>query len=79
MERALNAKGHAGSAACPSLKPPIPNTLPTASREKSPMNDLKELNPISNGLQESHEDPLGFIYPTYIGPHRQKPREISGL
>jgi hypothetical protein len=29
------------------------------------MNNLKELNPISNGLQESHEDPPGFIYPTY--------------
>jgi hypothetical protein len=29
------------------------------------MNNLKELNPSSNGLQESHEDPPGFIYPTY--------------
>jgi hypothetical protein len=29
------------------------------------MNDLKELNPISNGLQESPEDPPGFIYPSY--------------
>jgi hypothetical protein len=29
------------------------------------MNNLKELNPISNGLQESSEDPPGFIYPTY--------------
>jgi hypothetical protein len=29
------------------------------------MNNLKELNPISNGLQESSEHRLGFIYPTY--------------
>jgi hypothetical protein len=29
------------------------------------MNNLKELNPISSDLQESHEDPPGFIYPTY--------------
>jgi hypothetical protein len=29
------------------------------------MNNLKELNPISNGLQESSEDSLGFIYPSY--------------
>jgi hypothetical protein len=29
------------------------------------MNNLKELNPISNGLQESHEDPPGFIYSSY--------------
>jgi hypothetical protein len=79
MERALNAKGHAGSAACPSLKPPIPNTLPTASREKSPMNDLKELNPISNGLQESHEDPLGFIYPTYRAAQTETQRDKRSL
>jgi len=38
------------------------------------MNNLKELNPISNGLQESHEDPQGFIYPTY----RAAPTEASG-
>jgi hypothetical protein len=41
------------------------------------MNNLKELNPISNGLQESHEDPQGFIYPTYRAAqtetHRDKP------
>jgi hypothetical protein len=29
------------------------------------MNNLNELNPISNGLQESHEDPQGFIYSSY--------------
>jgi hypothetical protein len=29
------------------------------------MNNLKELNPISDDLQETSEDPPGFIYPTY--------------
>jgi hypothetical protein len=29
------------------------------------MNNLKELNPISNDLQETSEDSPGFIYPTY--------------
>jgi hypothetical protein len=29
------------------------------------MNNHKELNPISNGLQDSHEDPQGFIYSSY--------------
>jgi hypothetical protein len=29
------------------------------------MNNLKEPNPLPNGIQESSEDPLGFIYPTY--------------
>ena len=41
------------------------------------MNNLKELNPISNGLQESHEDPQGFIYPSYqaapTSTHSDKP------
>jgi hypothetical protein len=63
MERAPNAKGHAGSAAC-AHKPSSPNTSPSASREKSLMNNLKVLNSISRGLQETSEDPLEFIYPT---------------
>jgi hypothetical protein len=29
------------------------------------MNNLKERNPVPNGLQESSEDPPGFIYPSY--------------
>ena len=29
------------------------------------MNNLKERNSVLNGLQESSEDPPGFIYPTY--------------
>jgi hypothetical protein len=42
-----------------------PNTLPRASREKSSMNNLKRLNPLPNSLQESSEERLGFIYPSY--------------
>jgi hypothetical protein len=41
------------------------------------MYNLKELNPISNDLQETSEDPPGFIYPTYRAAqtetHRDKP------
>src|SRR5918995_1343613 len=78
MERAPNAKGHAGSAACPSLSShPSPNTLPRASREKSLMHNLKELNPVPTSVQGSSEDPPGFIYPTYRAAqtetHRDKP------
>jgi hypothetical protein len=29
------------------------------------MNNLRELNPVLNGIQGSSEDPPGFIYPTY--------------
>jgi hypothetical protein len=29
------------------------------------MNNLKERNPVPNGIQTSSEDPTGFIYPTY--------------
>jgi hypothetical protein len=29
------------------------------------MNNLKDRNPVPNGLQETSEEPLGFIYPTY--------------
>src|SRR5215207_10419215 len=35
------------------------------------MNNLKELNPISNDLQETSEDPPGFIYPTYRAAHTE--------
>jgi hypothetical protein len=45
------------------------------------MNNLKELNPISNGLQKSSEDPPGFIYPTYQAAqtetHVEKPSQKS--
>jgi hypothetical protein len=57
----------------------MPNTLPKASREKSLMNNLKELNPISNGLQESHEDPQGFIYSSYRAAQTETHRDKSSL
>jgi hypothetical protein len=41
------------------------------------MNNLKELIPVPNGVQESSEEPPGFIYPTYRAAptetHRDKP------
>jgi hypothetical protein len=50
----------------PRSKPPIPEHLAKrASREKSVMNNLKELNPVPTSIQGSSEDPPGFIYPTY--------------
>jgi hypothetical protein len=56
---------------------PSPNTLSTASREKSLMNNLEERILVPNSIQESSEDPLGFIYPTYRAAqtetHRDKP------
>jgi hypothetical protein len=38
------------------------------------MNNLKELNPVLNGVQKSSEDPLGFIYGTY----RAAKTEVKG-
>src|SRR5918994_1738876 len=65
MERALNAKGASCTTGVPLSIHPSPNTLPTASREKSPMNNFKELKPVQTSVQGSSEDPPGFIYPTY--------------
>jgi len=56
-----------------------PNTLPRASREKSPMNNLKELNPVPNSVQGSSEDPPGFIYPTYQAAHTETHRDKPSL
>jgi hypothetical protein len=39
------------------------------------MNNLKELNPISNDLQETSEDPPGFIYPTYRAAQTETQRD----
>jgi hypothetical protein len=39
------------------------------------MNNLKELNPISNDLQETSEDPPGFIYPTYQAAQTEASRD----
>jgi hypothetical protein len=45
------------------------------------MNNLKERNSVLNGLQESSEDPQGFIYPTYQAAqtetHVEKPSPKS--
>jgi hypothetical protein len=43
------------------------------------MNNLKELNPISNDLQESSEDPPGFIYPTYRAAQSETHRDKAPL
>jgi hypothetical protein len=41
------------------------------------MNNLKELTPVPDSVQESLDDPLGFIYPSYRAAqsvtHRDKP------
>jgi hypothetical protein len=77
MERVPNSKGHAGNAACPFSYHP-PRTLYQEHPESRPfMNNVKELNPVSNSLQESSEDPQGFIYPSYraapTSTHSDKP------
>src|SRR5215211_2469521 len=43
------------------------------------MNNLKELNPISNDLQETSEDPPGFIYPTYRAAQTVTKRDMPSL
>jgi transcriptional regulator with XRE-family HTH domain len=42
-----------------------PNTLPRISRDRPFMNNLKERNLVPDSVQESPEDPPGFIYPSY--------------
>jgi hypothetical protein len=45
------------------------------------MNNLKELNPVPNGVQMSSEEPPGFIYPSYRAApaetHRDEPSSNS--
>ena len=43
------------------------------------MNNLKELNPISNDLQETSEDPPGFIYPSYRAAGTEASRDKPSL
>jgi hypothetical protein len=43
------------------------------------MNNLKERNSVLNGLQESSEDPPGFIYPTYRAAPTQAQRHKHSL
>jgi hypothetical protein len=56
-----------------------PNTLPRVSREKSFMNNLKELNPVPNSILRSSEDPPGFIYPTYQAAQSETQRDRLSL
>jgi hypothetical protein len=43
------------------------------------MNNLKERNSVLNGLQESSEDPPGFIYPTYRAASTETQRDKPPL
>jgi len=43
------------------------------------MNNLKELNPVPDSVQESPEDPLGFIYPTYRAAPTETHRDMPSL
>ena len=43
------------------------------------MNNLKELNSIPNSVQESPEDPLGFIYPSYRAASTETQRDKPSL
>jgi hypothetical protein len=43
------------------------------------MNNLKELNPVPDSVQESPKDPLGFIYPTYRAAGTETQREKPSL
>ena len=43
------------------------------------MNNLKELNPVPNGIQETSEDPPGFIYPSYRAAGTETSRDKPSL
>jgi hypothetical protein len=43
------------------------------------MNNPKERNPVSNDLQETSEDPPGFIYPTYRAAGTETHRDMPSL
>jgi hypothetical protein len=43
------------------------------------MNNLKELNPVPDSVQESPKDPLGFIYPTYRAAQTRTQRDMISL
>ena len=77
MERGVNARGHAGSSACP-LKSPIPQRRAKSARREVLMNNLNERTPFPNNLQASSKDPLGFIYSTYWAAQKRI-EEISPL
>jgi hypothetical protein len=43
------------------------------------MKNLTELNPVPNDIQESYEDPSGFIYPTYRAAGTEASRDKPSL
>jgi hypothetical protein len=43
------------------------------------MNDLKERNPVPTSLQDSSEDSVGFIYPTYRAASTETQRDMPSL
>jgi hypothetical protein len=43
------------------------------------MNNLKERNLVPNGIQETSEDPQGFIYPTYRAASTETQRDMPSL
>jgi hypothetical protein len=43
------------------------------------MNSLKELNPVPTSLQDSSEDPVGFIYPSYRAAGTETQRDMPSL
>jgi hypothetical protein len=61
------------------LKPPILEHLTRASRGKTPMNNLKELNPVPTSVQGTSEDPPGFIYPSYRAAGTETQRDMPSL
>src|SRR5688500_11183712 len=66
MERELNAKGASCTTGVPLSQATHPRTPYQQHPESRPfMNNLKERNSVLNGLQETSEDPPGFIYPSY--------------
>jgi hypothetical protein len=79
MQTAPNAKGHAGSAARP-LKPRIPEHLTKCiQRVRSSLSNLKELISVPNRIQETSEDPLGFIYSSYRAAPAETQRDKPSL
>jgi hypothetical protein len=78
MERAPNAKGQAALPACPS-QATHPRTPYQEYPERPFMNNLKEPNPLPNGIQESSEDPPGFIYSSYRAAQTETHRDKAPL
>src|SRR5215208_4315803 len=78
MERVPNAKGHVALPACPP-QTTHPRTPYQEHPERPLMNNLKELNPVPNSVQESSEEPQGFIYPSYRAAGTEASRDKPSL